>query len=163
MTQLSALNGVAEIVFVSPNLPQRYRMTPNLIHRLDRRAFLKGAAAGAALLSSTSLSSVALGQAAEPEPFDFDVLAERMRALAGRPFHTNVPPLPKLFASLDYDGYRKIQFDAQHARWLDNNSGFQVHAFPMGWLFKEAVGVFEVAEGKALPPGARGEIVEGGS
>lgn len=124
-------------------------MTTTPPHRLGRRAFLKTAAATAALLSTTSLTRLAVAQ--DAEPFDFDVLTERMRQKAGEPFNAAVPELPKLFAGLDYDRYRKIQFDAQHARWIDNNSGFQVHAFPMGWLFKEPVGVFEVADGKALP------------
>src|SRR4051812_34585551 len=99
-------------------------------HRLGRRAFLRAAAATAALLSTTSLTRIAFAQDSTPEPFDFDSLTERMRGKAAAPFNAAVPELPKLFASLDYDGYRKIQFDAQHARWLDNNSGFQVHAFP---------------------------------
>lgn len=120
-------------------------------HRLGRRAFLQVAAISAALLSTTSLTRVALAQ--ESEAFDFDVLTQRMQAKAAEPFNAAVPELPKLFAGLDYDGYRKVQFDAQHARWLDNNSGFQVHAFPMGWLFKEPVGVFEVVEGQATPFG----------
>lgn len=124
-------------------------MTPTPPHRLGRRAFLQTAAAAAALLSTTSLTRLALAQ--EPEPFDFDVLTARMAKKAAEPFNAAVPELPKLFASLDYDSYRMIQFDPQHARWMDNNSGFQVHAFPMGWLFKEPVGVFEVAGGKALP------------
>ncbi len=128
------------------------RMTTTHSPRLGRRAFLRAAGAAAALLSTTSLTRVAFAQDADDaEVFDFDVLTEQMRKKAGEPFNGAVPELPKLFAGLDYDGYRKIQFDAQHARWIDNNSGFQVHAFPMGWLFKEPVGVFEVAEGKALP------------
>lgn len=124
-------------------------------HRLGRRAFLQAAAASVALLSSTALTRIASAQEAEAgseaEAFDFDILTERMRAKAQEAFDATVPPLPKLFASLDYDGYRQVQFDPAHAKWIDNNSGFQVHAFPMGWLFKEPVGVFEVADGKASP------------
>lgn len=127
-----------------------YSVSP---HRLGRRAFLRAAAATAALLSTTSLTRVAFAQESEAEPFDYEVLTGRMRLRAEEPFNAAVPELPKLFAGLDYDGYRKVQFDAQHARWLDNNSGFQVHAFPMGWLFKEPVGVFELIEGQATPFG----------
>lgn len=127
-------------------------MTPPLPHRLGRRAFLQAAAASAVLLSTTSLSSVGFAEESEgAEAFDFDILTARMLKKAGEPFNAAVPKLPKLFAGLDYDAYRKIQFDPRKARWTDNNSGFQVHAFAMGWLFKEPVGVFEVADGKALP------------
>jgi len=129
----------------------------NLIspHRLGRRAFLRMAAASAALLSSTALTSAVLAQDEQPEPeaFDFDVLTERMRALAASPFDATVPELPPFYAALNYDSYRQVQFDGKRARWLDNNSGFQVHAFAMGWLFNQPVGVFEVADGMAAPFG----------
>ncbi|MGV3490826.1 MAG: glucan biosynthesis protein [Devosia sp.] len=104
-------------------------------------------------MSSTAFTPFALAQEQASEPFDFDVLTASMRELAAQPFAAVVPELPPLFANLTYDGYRKVQFDAERARWLDNNSGFQVHAFPMGWLFKEPVGVFEVADGQAKPFG----------
>ena len=126
-------------------------MTPKFSHRLDRRAFIKAAAFGAALLSSTSLSRLALAQDQAATAFDFEVLSAEMRALAAAPYDPAVPELPPLYAGLNYDTYRKIQFDPEHARWLDNNSGFQVHAFPMGWLFPEPVGIHEVVEGKSLP------------
>lgn len=115
---------------------------------LRRRAFLQAAAAAAALLSTTSLTRVAFAQS---EAFDFDVLTERMRALAAEPFDAAVPELPPLFAALDYDGYRMIQFDPRHARWIGEAAGYQVHAFPMGWLFREPVGVYEVSGGAAHP------------
>ncbi|MDB5542493.1 MAG: glucan biosynthesis protein [Devosia sp.] len=122
-------------------------------YQLGRRAFLKAAAATAALLTTTSLTRVASAQESGAQAFDFDVLTAQVRAKAAETFDASVAPLPKLFAGLNYDGYRKIQFDPAHAKWLDNNSGFQVQAFPMGWLFKEPVGVFEVANGQARPFG----------
>jgi len=126
-------------------------MTPILSYRLDRRALFKAAAVSAALLSSTSLTSIAFAQDAEATAFDFDSLTADMRALAAKPYVAGTTELPPLYAALNYDTFRKIQFDPTHARWLDNNSGFQVHAFPMGWLFKEPVGIHEVFEGKSLP------------
>ena len=126
-------------------------MIPTHHHLFTRRAFLAAAATGATLLSTTSMTRLAFGQEQGSTPFDFDLLTERMRALAASPFEPVVPELPELYAKLDYDGYRMIQFAAERARWRDSNSGYQVHAFPMGWLFREAVGVFEVADGKAVP------------
>jgi len=122
-------------------------MNPTPVPRLQRRTFLK-AAAVAALLSTTSFTRVALAQSA---PFDFDAFTERMKAKAAEPFDSAVVELPEAFAQLDYDGYRKVQFDPKQARWADGNSGYQVHAFSMGWLFKEPVQVFEVANGEAQP------------
>lgn len=152
MRQLSALNCVGEMVFVWMDLPTALRMTPIIPSRLDRRAFLKAAAFGAALLSSTSLSRLAFAQQPEqPTDFDFDILTADMRARAATAFDASMPDLPPLYSGLDYDSYRMIQFDAARARWLDNNSGFQVHAFPMGWLFPQPVGIHEVFEGKSLP------------
>jgi glucans biosynthesis protein len=97
------------------------------------------------------MTQVALGEEQETDAFDFDILTERMRDMAASPFDPAPPELPAFYANLDYDGYRKVQFATERARWRDNNSGYQVHAFPMGWLFEEPVGAFEVADGKALP------------
>lgn len=88
---------------------------------------------------------------AESEAFDFEMLTERMRQLADGAFDATLPELPAAFAQLDYDGYRKFEFDVAHARWADGDSGYQVHAFPLGWLFKEPVKVFEVSAGMARP------------
>ncbi len=35
--------------------------------------------------------------------------------------------------------------------WSDNGTGYRVLGFPMGWLFKHPVGVFEVDGGEARP------------
>src|SRR5690606_33670476 len=105
------------------------------------------AALAAALLSSTSFTRVF----AQSAPFDFEAFTERMKARAAEPFDATVPPLPEAFAKLDYDSYRKVQFDPKHARWAGTDAGYEVHAFWMGWLFKEPVNVFEVANGEARP------------
>lgn len=122
-------------------------MTPTQPSGLHRRTFLK-AAAVAALLSSTSFTRLA---AAEEVPFDFERLTEMMRNKASQPFDAALPELPAAFADLDYDGFRKVQFDVGKARWAEADIGYQVHAFPMGWLYKEPVSLFEVADGVARP------------
>lgn len=112
---------------------------------LNRRNLLK-AAAVAALMSSTSFTRVAFAQS---EAFSFETLTARMQAKAAEPAVAEVLALPEVFATLDYDGYRKVQFDTAHARWADSAAGYQVHAFPMGWLFQEPVKLFEVTDGAA--------------
>lgn len=128
-------------------------MTPQKNVTLGRRALLKGAASAAlftaALLGSTSLSRPAFAE--EAGGFTFDTLTEKMRAKAAAPYVAPSDSLPEFYAGLNYDGFRKIQFDPAHAKWLDKQIGYQVHAFPMGWLFKEPVGVFTVENGKAVP------------
>ena len=105
----------------------------------------------AALLASTSLTRFAFAAMVEPLPFDFESLTERMRLSAALPYASGDPPLPEVFATLKYDGYLKIQFDPERAKWSDSGTGYRVLGFPMGWLFKHAVGVFEVDGGEARP------------
>ena len=117
--------------------------------KLSRRHLLKAAAFSAALLASTSLTRYAFAESAETGPFDFELFTERMEALAQTAYEPALPPLPELYASLNYDGYRMVQFNAAKAKWADAGLGYQVHAFPMGWLFKEPVAVSEIVGGNA--------------
>ena len=124
-------------------------MIPSTPKRLSRRRLLKAAAFSAALLATTSLTRYSLAQDAETGPFDFDLFTERMKAMAGQPYAPAVPELPEVYATLNYDGYRMVQFNPTKAKWADAGLGYQVHAFPMGWLFKEPVTVSEVVGGDA--------------
>lgn len=119
----------------------------NEFSRLSRRTFLKTAAA-AVLLSSTSLTRPAFSKSAT---FSFDALTERMRARAEEPFEPDTRALPDAYAALNYDGYRKVQFDVTKARWAGNAAGYEVHAFPLGWLYKDPVRIAEVVDGEARP------------
>jgi glucans biosynthesis protein len=129
-------------------------MTLNTMSLLPRRTILKGAVA-ALLMASTSLSGVARAQTAPAEdvPFDFDSFSARMKLQAGAAYVPPAVTLPPAYANLNYDGFRKIQFDHDKAKWLDKQIGYAVHGFPMGWLFKDPVTVFTIADGKAQPIG----------
>ncbi len=111
---------------------------------LSRRRLLQVAAFSAALLATTSLTRYALAQEAETGPFDFDSFTARMKALAQSAYEPALPALPEIYAGLNYDGYRMVQFDVARARWGEAGIGYQVHAFALGWLYKEPVSVFEV-------------------
>jgi len=117
--------------------------------RPSRRHLLKAAAVSAVLMTTTSLTGYALAQEAETGPFDFDSFTERMKALAQTAYEPALPPLPEVYAALDYDSYRMVQFDVRRAKWADADIGYQIHAFPMGWLFKEPVAVSEIVDGDA--------------
>lgn len=88
--------------------------------------------------------------AAEPQPFSFDWLTERMRTAS-----QSEPPAPEqiegFLADLTYDGYQRIAYRQDRSRWEDTGSNFRVQAFHLGWLFEEPVHIYEVNEGLALP------------
>jgi glucans biosynthesis protein len=117
---------------------------------LSRRAFLGGVVT-LALLSSTVFTSAA--KAIEPVSgaFDFDSFTARMRDLASVPYEAPALIQSPAYQSLDYDGYRRVQFDTSKARWRDDRHGFQIQAFAPGWLFKEPVSVYEITNGDAHP------------
>lgn len=53
--------------------------------------------------------------------------------------------------ALDFDDYRMIQFDADHARWAGSDALFRLHAYHLGWLFEEPVAIYELADGQVSP------------
>lgn len=89
--------------------------------------------------------------AVQPPPedmFSFDKLTAMMQAKAAEPYKAPAQNIPTPFDTLDYDQYRAIRFDPAKALWRDR-SDFQLHVFPLGWLFKTPVDIYEVADGEA--------------
>lgn len=122
-------------------------LTPSVIP-LRRRTFVQGLFASA-LLASTALSGPARAATPMSGAFDFESFSNRMRDLAAGPYVAPEPMASPFYEGLDYDGYRRVQFNPKKAKWLDSPAGYQVHGFPMGWLFKEPVTVFEIVDGDA--------------
>lgn len=96
--------------------------------------------------------AVAQGEVADSpvsgEPFSFDILTDRMRTLAGQePTRAERPA--SFLDDLAYEDYQNILFDAERARWADDDGFFQVHAFHTGWLFEEVVRIHEVVDGQS--------------
>ncbi|SEP96000.1 glucans biosynthesis protein [Devosia sp. YR412] len=126
-------------------------MKRHLTNLPTRRQFLQGLAA-VSLLSTTALTAPAFAQVtpqAAEFAFDFDSFSARMQEIAAADF---VPPsrdLPAAFADLDYDAYRRIQYSTDASKWLDDNLGYRLQAFHMGWLFPEPVQVYEIQGGTA--------------
>lgn len=124
------------------------------VHPLTRRSFLAAGSGLALLLATTALPRRGWGQevapAAAPQQFSFDLLTARMRDLAAAP---HVPPVtaPSFLDDFKYDDYRLIRFRPDRARWPEEDSLFRLHAFSMGWLFKEPVLLFEVSGDQATP------------
>lgn len=125
---------------------------------LSRRQLLTRMAGSAAVLPfALTASGPALGQEAPQDapqsmPFSFEALTEQMRQRA-----SEAPQEPSEMdgplAALGYDDYQHIQFNPDRARWSDPKSFFRLNAFAPGWLFKDPVAVYEVADGNATPVG----------
>ncbi|MCE5974723.1 glucan biosynthesis protein G [Sinirhodobacter sp. WL0062] len=125
---------------------------------LTRRRLIAALSAGGALACTTALPRMAFAQetpapapvvAAPQQVFSFDALSEEMRGLATQPPVT--VQIPESFLSgLTYDDYRLIRFNPERARFSEvEGSQFQLHAFHMGWLFKEPVLLYEINDGQA--------------
>jgi len=87
---------------------------------------------------------------AEPRPFSFEWLDTKMIEAAQADYLAPVDA-PDVIADLDYDSYRKIQFDPERARWDGDGSLFRLHAFHPGWLYKQTVAIHEVVDGLQTP------------
>ena len=122
--------------------------------RLTRRSLLGAIPLSVVLWSTAAMPRPAwsqeAAQAAASQQFSFDRLSAEMQALAGTP-HVVPERVPSFLDELKYDDYRLISFRPDRARWQDDGSFFRLHAFSMGWLFKDPVLLFEVTGDQATP------------
>ena len=86
-----------------------------------------------------------------PSPFTASTVADLARALAQQPHRSRSTPLPREFQNLDYDTYRRVQFDRSQAFWADAGLPFQIQPHHRGFLFPDRVDLFDVADGQAVP------------
>ncbi|PRD36310.1 UNVERIFIED_CONTAM: opgG [Trichonephila clavipes] len=119
---------------------------------LSRRALILSAASGAIMAAAGrgfAQEAPAPAIDAAPQQFSFDMLTRQMQDRAALPYAAP-EKIGGFFAGLKYDDYRLVSFDPAKARWSDDkDSQFQLHAFPMGWLFAEPVRLYEVRDGQA--------------
>jgi glucans biosynthesis protein len=111
-----------------------------------RREILCG---GASLL-------LAFGTRAAADPpqdtsFDNDTVPGLARQLAAKPFKPPDSTLPKELSDLEYPVYQSIRFRPDKALWLGGGSNFTAEFFHRGYLYKDRVDIFEVADGHATP------------
>ncbi|MBL8769542.1 MAG: glucan biosynthesis protein [Planctomycetes bacterium] len=108
-------------------------------------------------------SEVALG-AQRGDPKAFPVVVERARELSARPYvPAAAESLPTSLADLDYDRYRAIRFEPDHALWKTDGLPFQLQFFHRGFFFKEPVHVFTVEDSGATPVPFSTELFEYGT
>ncbi len=99
----------------------------------------------------------------KPSPFDGGTVRKLARELAAKAYAAPDTKLPDAIANLDYDAYRSIRFDPAQALWRGTGLPFQAQFFHRGWLYKERVDIFEVADGQARPIVYRPEMfISGG-
>jgi glucans biosynthesis protein len=86
-----------------------------------------------------------------PTPFDSATVRGLARQLATQPYKAPASDLPAPYKDLDFDAWRDIRFDTSKALWRGQARKFTVQFFHRGYLFKDRVDIFEVADGKAIP------------
>jgi glucans biosynthesis protein len=119
---------------------------------LNRRDLFAGLTLAALIPSIPGTWSGAAVAADDPvRPFDDTTVREMARNLAGRPFAPPSDQLPGRLGDIGYDEYRTINYDAQRALWRVEKLPFQMQPFHRGFLYKQRVDLFEVADGKARP------------
>jgi len=86
-----------------------------------------------------------------PQPFEAATVRNLARELATQPYKAPDSTLPDELKNLDYQAYRSIRFDPKQALWHDQKLRFTAEFFSRGFLYKDRVDIFEVANGHATP------------
>jgi glucans biosynthesis protein len=107
-----------------------------------RREVLGG---GASLLLALGAGTAA----ADDTPFNDDTVPALARDLAAKPFKAPDATLPAELTNLQYSDYQTIRFKQDKALWLGQGINFTVAFFHRGYLYKDRVDVFQVANGQA--------------
>ena len=82
--------------------------------------------------------------------FSFDVLREKARALAAKPYAPASGKLADYWANLSYDQHRDIRFKMESGLWWDQGP-FSIDFFHPGWTAKKTVTIHEVKDGTETP------------
>lgn len=81
--------------------------------------------------------------------FDFDVLRERAKALAAKPYAAPQSPVPEWLKRLTYDEHRLIRFEPGHTWWRKEKRPFELQFFHPGFVQVNTVQIHEVENGRA--------------
>ena len=120
---------------------------------MQRRDFLKALG----ILSASTMwpairrfeAAAQSGDALKMQAFSAAEVQRQARALAAEKF---VPPkldLPRPLQDLGYEQYREIRFKRERAIWSSDGLLFQVELFHRGFIFKDPVAIYLVADGTA--------------
>ncbi|WP_084398878.1 glucan biosynthesis protein [Henriciella aquimarina] len=82
--------------------------------------------------------------------FSFAQVREKAKALAAKDYKAPAGA-PKEASSLNYDQYRRIQFNDEAAIWPEGEHGYRVMLDPRGYLFNQEITINLVEEGQVSP------------
>lgn len=108
-----------------------------------------------ALLAAAAAPELAHAQGADfpsqaplgpPEPFSFERLKARARALAGEPYRPPQGPPPELVRAVDYDAVGQISYKPETTLWRGDRG---VRLFPVSAAARTPVAIHVVAGGQA--------------
>ncbi|MEJ2687771.1 MAG: glucan biosynthesis protein [Gammaproteobacteria bacterium] len=126
--------------------------------KLTRRRFLQAMEA-LGVVAATSWLDIGHGQSAPdngsglqfgpPQPFDYERLKSRARALAQKPFNPAPVPHPALLDKITYDVYQQIRFRNRDALWRDDRHPFPIEFFHLGKYARRPVRIYALADGVA--------------
>jgi glucans biosynthesis protein len=116
---------------------------------LHRRGLLRG---GAFLPVATWFGQADAAPSSTPSAsFDASTVRQMARQLAQQPYKAPDTTLPPELKDLDYSAYRSIRFDPAQALWHDRKLRFTAEFFMRGFLYKDRVDIYEIADGHAVP------------
>lgn len=99
----------------------------------NRRQFLVASAplalTAAGIAGGRSNADTAPSQFGEPHPFDFDVLRQTAKDLAGKSYVAPKPPAADIIGKFDFDVAQKVKFRADRTIWGDGPGLFPVRFF----------------------------------
>ena len=84
-----------------------------------------------------------------PEPFSFELLIDRARAQAARPYVPPPQPAPDVVRRLDYDAHGKLRFRPEYALFADGPGPYPVTFQFLGGFFPKTVRMHAVEDGQA--------------
>tara|TARA_R110002051_G_scaffold6665_1_gene31991 strand:- start:4397 stop:5962 length:1566 start_codon:yes stop_codon:yes gene_type:complete len=98
------------------------------------------------LLGYSMLASTAFAE----DDKHFNAVIERAQQLAETPYQAPEESLPEVLRELNYDTYRQIRFDPDHAYWKDE-SPFSLQLFHSGFLFQTPIALNVIENDTATP------------
>jgi hypothetical protein len=84
-------------------------------------------------------------------PFGFDEVRAKAKALAAKPYEEQDASLPDELKNLSYDQYRDVRFKPDAPLWRNDDVPFQVQFNHRGFLYQKKVDINAIVDGRALP------------
>lgn len=82
-------------------------------------------------------------------PFNSEIVKEKAKALSHSDYVAYETEVPGELSALDYDQHRDIRFVRENGPWFNKRRPFEIQFFHLGSIFKDAVKINEVMNGKA--------------